>query len=396
MIIASHDDEIPEREMIIVDETAGASGDTFSAVSYNILCDRYAKVAQYGYVPEHFLSWDYRKTKIFEEVETYDADIICLQELDKTNHDEHFKPNFSKLGYKCFYHQKGRHETMGSDAKYVDGCGTFWKDKKYLVLDQQYFVLGRKAVEGSAIKTTDLINRVWQRDDIATVVLLENRLTGSRLIVANAHFYWDPAFKDVKLVQMAVLLEQLSALSQKYAAMGPCQSKRRSHLTLADDAEPDPEPGPSLEYAEGTQIPMIICGDFNSAVNSEAYGLFANGRLEKHHDDFNGRDYGQYTNSKVTHPFTLRSAYGSVGELKFTNYTPTFTDVLDYIWYSSNSVRVTGVLGGVDEEYLRRVPGFPNSDFPSDHLLLKADFSINKQKTNKVVEADFGPQSNRR
>jgi CCR4-NOT transcription complex subunit 6 len=95
----------------------------------------------------------------------------------------------------------------------------------------------------------------------------------------------------------------------------------------------------------------------------------------------------------MTHPFKLKSAYGAIGELPFTNYTPDFKDILDYIWYSSNSLHVSALLGEVDKDYLQRVPGFPNYHFPSDHIALLAEFTV-KGKKGKVVEADFGPQRN--
>jgi CCR4-NOT transcription complex subunit 6 len=93
----------------------------------------------------------------------------------------------------------------------------------------------------------------------------------------------------------------------------------------------------------------------------------------------------------MTHPFKLKSAYASMGELSFTNYTSDFTAILDYVWYSSNTLHVSALLGEVDKEYLRRVPGFPNFHFPSDHVALLAEFTV-KGKKGKVVEADFGPQ----
>jgi CCR4-NOT transcription complex subunit 6 len=140
---------------------------------------------------------------------------------------------------------------------------------------------------------------------------------------------------------------------------------------------------------------MIICGDFNSGAGSAVYDLLAHGGINGQHSDLDERDYGSFSDS-MSHPFTLRSAYSGIGELSFTNYTPTFTDVLDYIWYSSNALRVSGLLGEVDKKYLKRVPGFPNFHFPSDHLALMAEFAVTSKKAGKVVEADFGPQSNRR
>ena len=384
-----------ERDWVVLDETKSIASqpDKFTALSYNILCERYATRSQYGYVPERVLNWDFRKGLILDEIRERGADIVCLQELDKYSYDEFFRTKLSYNGYKGFYAQKSRAETLGDNAKYVDGCGIFWKEKKYVILDQQHMVFGRKAVERPGAKASaDMLNRVWQRDDIAVVTLLENRVTGSRLIVVNAHIFWNPAYKDVQLIQVAVLMEQLAKLAEKYSKMPAATNKNIFRFSDAEEGEEAvPEPGPSLEYDSGPQIPMIICGDFNSGAESAVYDLLTHGGFKYQHQDLHERDYGSFSNS-MSHPFTLRSAYSSIGELSFTNYTPTFTDVLDYIWYSSNALRVSGLLGEVDKEYLQRVPGFPNFHFPSDHLALMAEFVVTSKKAGKAVEADFGPQ----
>lgn len=327
-----------------------------------------------------------------------DPDVICLQELDKYNYDEFFRPKLAESGYKGYYAQKSRYETAPTDqARHIDGCGTFYKQKKYILLDSQHLNFGRKAVERSGRQASaDMINRVWQRDDIGTVVLLENRVTGSRMIVANAHFYWDPAYKDVKLIQVAVLMEEISRLSEEYVKMAACTNKKMFQFSDAEEknSEPIPEPGPSQEYSSGSQIPLVICGDFNSGKDSAVYELLSQGHLERKHADLGDRNYGTFSENGISHPFALKSSYSSVGELNFTNYTPGFTDVLDYIWYSSNSLRVSGLLGDVDKEYLQRVPGFPNFHFPSDHLALMAEFVVSTRKL-KVTEANFGSGSRR-
>jgi len=351
----------------------------------------------YGFVPERVLSWAYRKTLILEEIKGIDADIVCLQELDKASYDDFFRAELSIRGYKGYYAQKSRAETLGENAKFVDGCGTFWKDKKYMVLDTQHLVLGRKAVQRPGGKASaDMLNRVWQRDDIATVVFLENRVTGSRVIVINTHIFWDPAFKDVKLIQAAVLMEELSKLAEKYAKHPPATNKQAFRFSDAEDTvnDPLPEPGPSLEYSSATAIPMIICGDFNSGSESAVYDLMTKKGMDADHADLNGRDYGSFSRGGMSHSFTLKSAYSAIGsDMPFTNYTPDFKDNLDYIWYSSNSLRVMGVLGAVDPEYLKRVPAFPNFHFPSDHLALVAEFKVEKPRNVQKVEADFGPSA---
>ena len=201
-------------------------------------------------------------------------------------------------------------------------------------------------------RTADIFNRVMPKDNIAIIVLLENRQTGSKLIVANVHITWDPQFRDVKLVQAAMLLEEIGLLASKWAK-------------VESDRDPADLP-PAPQYSDPTQIPLIICGDFNSISESGVYELLSQGQVAKDHDDLSGRVYGNLTRDGISHPFPLKSSYSNVGELRFTNYTPGFTGAIDYIWYTTNSLNVTGLLGDVEDKYLATVPGFPNAHFPSE------------------------------
>ena len=236
--------------------------------------------------------------------------------------------------------------------------------------------------------TADVFNRVMPRDNIAVVLFVEERKTGHRLIIVNAHLYWDPVYRDVKLVQAAILMEQVNRIAENYSKRAACTSVEKSAFRFAsEDSDPEstpPEPAtdfqPSQEYTNGTAIPLVVCGDFNSLPNSGVYELLNTGALPPDHRDFGGHTYGNFTRDGMAHPFQLKSAYGSIEELSFTNYTPGFTGVIDYIWYSTNALQVTELLGEVDSEYLQRVPGFPNMHFPSDHLALMAKFAVRQRK----------------
>lgn len=322
------------------------------------------------------------------------------------SYNEYFRRELAFNDYRGIFWPKSRAKTMAEkEAKYVDGCATFFKSSKYICLDKQLIDFANTAINRPDMKGEhDTFNRVMPRDNIAVATFFENRITGSRLIVVNAHIFWDPAYKDVKLIQVAILVEQISALADRWTKHAPCTDKaafRHSEVDGEKKADTLPEglstePGPSLEYSSGNQIPLLICGDFNSSAGSGVYDLLTLGNVAGSHADLANRGYGNFTRDGMAHPFSLKSAYSGIDELSFTNYTPGFTGVLDYIWYSTNTLQVRGVLGNVDQEYLRKVPGFPNHHFPSDHLALRAEFSVKARKERKAVEADFGPQRERR
>ncbi|KAH7138239.1 glucose-repressible alcohol dehydrogenase-like protein transcriptional effector [Dendryphion nanum] len=390
----------PERDWIVLDELSDPSQqETITALTYNILCDKYCTQSQYGYTPSAALEWDRRREMILGELRERNADIVCLQEIDQESFNDYFRGSLAHDDYKGVFWPKSRARTMAEkEAKLVDGCAIFYKNSKYILLDKQLIDFANTAINRPDMKGEhDIFNRVMPRDDIGVVAFLENRATGTRLIVGNVHVFWNPAFTDVKTVQVAILMEGITKLANKWAKLPACTDKVMFRFTNGDGDEdkevPDTthEPGPSQEYSEGSQIPVLLCGDFNSVPNSGIYELLAQGSLSNSHADLGGRKYGNFTRDGISHPFSLKSSYSPINELAFTNYVPHFKGVLDYIWYSTNSLQVVGLLGEVDKEYLQRVPGFPNYHFPSDHLALYAQYLVKGRKEKKaIVEPDFG------
>ncbi len=59
------------------------------------------------------------------------------------------------------------------------------------------------ALQKEDMRTDAFFNRVMSKDNIALICLFENKMTDARVVVANAHLYWDQAFRDVKLLQMS-------------------------------------------------------------------------------------------------------------------------------------------------------------------------------------------------
>jgi hypothetical protein len=210
-------------------------------------------------------------------------------------------------------------------------------------------------------KTEDIFNRVMNRDHIGVVCLFEAVATGTRLIVANTHLFWDPAFRDVKLVQTGLLCEQLERIAHEFAAYPP--------------RLPVPGAHPPPVYTDGSSIPLVLCGDFNSVPGSGVVDLLATGAIPPGHADWMHHRYGVYTDEGVHHGLALKNAYDSV-PLGMTNYTPSFRGVLDYIFFGGQTLAVNAVLGEVDNGYLATCVGFPNAAFPSDHVCIAAELRV--------------------
>jgi len=60
-----------------------------------------------------------------------------------------------------------------------------------------------------------------------------------------------------------------------------------------------------------------------------------------------------------------------------------FKGIIDYIYHTSH-LKTLGVLGGIDENWLKSVPGFPNPVIPSDHLSLLTEFELTQERKTSL------------
>ncbi|KZT59210.1 hypothetical protein CALCODRAFT_431421 [Calocera cornea HHB12733] len=357
--------ERPWRDLMLPGDAV--DGESFTVINYNILCERYAPQSLYGYTPSWALRWDYRRQLVLDEITGLNAELVCLQEVDVQTFEDFLIPKLGDLGYDGFLWPKGRARTMAKDdARRVDGCAIFFRRDIFQLIEKQLLDFQAIAVQRPDFKKTDdMFTRMLTKDHIGVVALLENRKTGSRLVLANCHLHWDPELRDVKLVQTTLLMDEVDKIAERFSKLPP-----RINII--------PEAGMALgpSYTDGSKIPTIICGDFNSIPGSGVYDFLADGSVPPDHPDFMTYDYGALTSKGAKHRVKLRSAYADIPQLNMTNYTPSFEGVIDYIWYSTDTLAVRSVLGEVDPGYLAKSVGFPNAHFPSDHLCLAAEFRL--------------------
>lgn len=314
--------------------------DALTVATYNILCPTYASSQSFAYVPAWALQWEARKATILQEALSYSADILCIQEMDTASYIEYFREAFKARGdYDSVFYQKSRARTMAEHEKRtVDGCATFWKGSGFQMVEQRCVALSQLFSQKAIAEHEHIANRVLGRDNIALVVVLE-RDGGGHVVVANAHVHWDPEYPDVKTLQGIMLLREVEGIAARY-------------------------PGAAL----------VVAGDLNSLPTSSLYELLATGSLRPHCKDLLGLAYEPYSARGYAHGLSLRDSYAFVN-MGFTNYTPGFMGVIDYIWHNERLQPVCS-LGPVDEEYASKIVGLPTHHYPSDHLILVTQFRL--------------------
>ncbi|KAJ2465075.1 Glucose-repressible alcohol dehydrogenase transcriptional effector, partial [Coemansia sp. RSA 2322] len=367
----------PDRQWVSLDKDVKTdSPEVLTVLSYNVLCPKYATPQMYNYCPSWALTWEYRRDTIMSELNAFLPDIICLQEVEACQFDEFFKEKLGELGYEGVFWTKSRARTMSEgERKLVDGCATFYKSAMFKcvashLLEFQQSALSRKDFR----KCDDFFNRFMTKDNIVGFAVLKHcKLPGEPTVfVANAHVHWDPEFTDVKMVQTAMLTEELATLAKKYGGVAPIAS---THHGESGSEAHRVQIQLQQQQKQFQKIAAIICGDYNSTPDSGLYEFLSRGRLDKEHEDLERLEpYADYKRNGLRHPFGLKSAYASVGELPLTNHTPTFAGTIDYIWYTTATLVPTGLLGEVDDEWTRQTVGFPNAHIPSDHIPIMAEF----------------------
>ncbi|KAM0980894.1 hypothetical protein ACFX13_014375 [Malus domestica] len=348
-----------------------SSSGTFTVLSYNILSDVYATSESYSYCPSWALSWPYRRQNLLREIVGYRADIVCLQEVQSDHFEEFFAPELDKHGYQALYKRK-TNEVYNGNTQTIDGCATFFRRDRFSHV-KKYEVEFNKAAQSltdamiPSNQKKSALNRLV-KDNVALIVVLEAKFSnqgadnpGKRqlLCVANTHVNVHQDLKDVKLWQVHTLLKGLEKI------------------------------------AASADIPMLVCGDFNSVPGSAPHTLLAMGKVDPLHTDLQVDPLNILRPlSKLIHQLPLVSAYSSFARLGvglgmeqlrrrmdpttneplFTNCTRDFIGTLDYIFYTADSLTVESLLELLDEESLRKDTALPSPEWSSDHIALLAEF----------------------
>jgi len=272
------------------------TSNTVTVFCYNILCEKYASRNIFKYCPQWALAWEHRRGIILKEMLNLMSDIVCLQEVEFNQYFQYFLPEMQARGYGGLFKPKSRARTMNQET--VDGCAIFFHTGKYRQKEEHLIEFERLSTRYSS-GCAAMLNRVMPKDNIALCALLENIKTNELLFVCNLHLTWDPAFKDVKVIQTALTLTEIEAFL-----------KDRNLL----------------------DVPMLVMGDFNSMHDSGVYELMDNGRLSKDHNDFAGYDYAKFFETVgLKHGLRLKSAYSN--EMPYSNYTVQFKGTVSNTWY---------------------------------------------------------------
>jgi len=285
------------------------------------------------------------------------ADIITLQEVQKDVYDDWFRPQLAEVGYEGVFQQKKRDPIFHRGKYTAEGCATFYKTTRFKRVDKHivdYDKLSQNEVR-CIIPDQQMAEKGMQRlskGNIALAVILEDlhiktthgsQATGPQgghlICVVNTHILCDPSAADVKLWQAHLLLQ-------------------------------------TLKQMPVSNMPLLICGDFNSTPDSAVCEYMRRGNVRGDHEDLRADPCGLLKQLSLRHSLCMATAYETCNgrEAQYTNYTEDFKGTLDYIWFSPDALAVLAISQVDDESQLMQETALPSSTRPSDHVSLVATF----------------------
>jgi mRNA deadenylase 3'-5' endonuclease subunit Ccr4 len=70
-----------------------------TVVTYNILADKYANSGHHNYCSSDDLKFSSRSPRLLDELTSYAADILCLQEVERNYMEDELGPKLRSLGH---------------------------------------------------------------------------------------------------------------------------------------------------------------------------------------------------------------------------------------------------------------------------------------------------------
>uniref|UniRef100_A0A8D7ZVP2 2',5'-phosphodiesterase 12 n=1 Tax=Culex pipiens TaxID=7175 RepID=A0A8D7ZVP2_CULPI len=324
----------------------------FRVVTYNILADLYAdsdysRTELFGYCPNYALHIDYRKQLFIKEILGYNADIVCLQEVDGKVYDLDLLPVFRVKNFDGHYKAKG---------KTAEGLATFFDCNRFEVLDRQGITFGEnletlEPFQGlwNQIKSNEkLASRIKDRSTAIQATLLRSRQNPAKhLLVANTHFYFHPDADHIRLLQGGLSMLYVRDLYERFETQ---HGLDRNHFAI------------------------VFCGDFNSTPECGMFRLMTQRFVGTEMADWQSNEEEAVRGVSLAQPFPFQSACGTP---KYTNFTVGFKACIDYIYYQCDALRVNDVVPLPSEDELAAYDAIPSPVFPSDHVALVASLEWN-------------------
>ena len=337
-----------ERHLYTMKTTEGPKH--LRVVSYNILADIYAntelaKGSMYPYCSPYAMEFDYRGQLILKEIIGYNSDIICLQECDLKVFSNFLYPSMKEEGFEGNFLRKAGEMPEGEAIFYREARFKEIKKTNIIISEALYFDCN-KVILNALEKCPNILESLKKRTAVGQMIALEDTSKDRVLCVLNTHLYFRPEATNIRLLQMAILMNHFKV--------------------FIDEVKEEIIKNPQSVI----KVAPIICGDFNSTPKLAVIEYLTSGKIDKNHQVWKSGNDDEQVELDLKHDFEFFSACGYP---KFTNYVVGFKDTLDYIVPDGTNFKVEACIPLPDEELVKVHTALPSVTAPSDHLALVCD-----------------------
>jgi 2',5'-phosphodiesterase len=412
----------------------------FRVITYNILYDDFctsksSKTKIYPFATDDVLDLENRKVRIAQELLAYHADLLCLQECGRDVFQSYLLPVMKAAGYDGVYMNKNGTVKEGCGFLFRSSRYTL-VDSTSIPLNYATLLSRHAGVAERVGTCPELKEALSAVTTIGARLVLLDVESKKEVVVGNTHLFFHANACHIRILQAYMLMHWLSdaaaeaggsitqvATSDKTAprvrpvvlcgdfncthptgayrllTTGQVESDHHSwdkgrlfwwgcSRLLGYDAE-------RLEELLGEEavLPQATVARKDFKRKKKTFGASASPATAS--KDAEAGEDTEATTSPVAMrgddhvvekvfcealhapPLHLQDAYQRTDpSLPWTNYTLTFREVIDYVFFSRDSVEVLRTVPIPPESELAENFALPNRNYPSDHVALIADLSF--------------------
>ncbi|QLG72215.1 hypothetical protein HG535_0C05690 [Zygotorulaspora mrakii] len=409
------------RPILTLHDGEPLTGFQFSLMTYNCLAQALIRRKMF---PDggDALKWHRRSQVLKREFKHYNADVICLQEIDYIQYENFWKSELEKLGYDTQFNRNGTKN---------HGVSIAWKRDLFFMTDRMFIDYDKEA-------SGDIPPRTVTKN-VGLVLSLKftekarqqfpNKTIRSGIIIGTTHLFWHPFGTYERTRQCFIILKKMKEFMHRVNVLQNDADNDLSHWWpfFCGDFNSQPYDAPYLsmtskpiEYKDRA-LKVIQCSTsytFSKLREGINDGDEENGNVEKFGKnqpetpvpaEFNAneqqkelvKEMEQLQNSLDMRAISLYSvAYKKVhaensgldndrGEPEISNWAHTWRGLLDYLFLikdwdfsdkkevgslnsfeKENSLRIRGLLRMPSSEEMTE-HGQPHvAEYPSDHLCM--------------------------